>query len=462
MAYTHSIAYRISKHSQTIFIILFSGFVVSLFVNIRLPLIDDFSFYLREKKDFSIFTLYLSDLFVFSIVLFGLFKLVIKTRPHGYASIISHTYGPLLLLLLTLSAYFLNFPKLLLPIISIYYLLLLTKGIVLHGTLAVYKKSLFNLFSQLFLIFILLESLLAIFQFSFQHDLGLQHIGETELGPYLWGIAKIEALGQVFVRGYGTFPHPNVLAGFLVAGILFAIQGTLEKARKQQGKLFLLGVLITNLSVVALLMTFSRAAWISAAISVALYFVFTWNSKYIYKGYYYLLFVSILGSVVATTSILSPLIQQRGNVFDKAYQERKSYNQAAIEMISAAPIMGLGPGESIMRMEEHLGERVAAWEIQPIHNYYLLLAAEYGIPFLLIFLWYVVSEKTKALKVLVFNNKNLPLLTLFLSIFACLMLMLFDHYFYTIQSAILLFWTLLGLMVQKVTHETEEQIPQVH
>ncbi|MEX0595677.1 MAG: hypothetical protein WD512_04180, partial [Candidatus Paceibacterota bacterium] len=40
---------------------------------------------------------------------------------------------------------------------------------------------------------------------------------EASLSPQLSGVAKVEIFNNTLIRGYGTFPHPNILA---FAGIL--------------------------------------------------------------------------------------------------------------------------------------------------------------------------------------------------------------------------------------------------
>lgn len=61
-----------------------------------------------------------------------------------------------------------------------------------------------------------LQSVLAIGQTLMGKSWGYWWLGESVIGTNLPGVAKVEALGTVFLRGYGTFTHPNVLGSFLV------------------------------------------------------------------------------------------------------------------------------------------------------------------------------------------------------------------------------------------------------
>ena len=84
------------------------------------------------------------------------------------------------------------------------------------------------------------QSIIAIYQYIFQKSLGLSILGEEFLRPGLSGVAEFfsrEIINPLFynffpylspvseeisanIRAYGTFPHPNVLAGFLFIALI--------------------------------------------------------------------------------------------------------------------------------------------------------------------------------------------------------------------------------------------------
>ena len=69
----------------------------------------------------------------------------------------------------------------------------------------------------------LIQSLLAISQYFLQHSVfGSKWIGEIVLSPELPGVAKIVVDGDKIMRAYGTFPHPNILAGFLLITVFLS------------------------------------------------------------------------------------------------------------------------------------------------------------------------------------------------------------------------------------------------
>ena len=78
-----------------------------------------------------------------------------------------------------------------------------------------------------------LQSLIAIYQFVVQRSVFTSPIlakitGESIIGPQIPGVAKIVVDSEKIIRAYGTFPHPNILGGFLIFTLLITIYLYLE------------------------------------------------------------------------------------------------------------------------------------------------------------------------------------------------------------------------------------------
>ena len=105
---------------------------------------------------------------------------------------------------------------------------------IIAGLLGLYIAS-NKLHKELFLpltLGVLFESGLAILQFIKGGTLGLWILGERNFSLTTPGIAKFNFYGIEFLRPYGTFSHPNVLAGYLLVislilrqKIIFIISG---------------------------------------------------------------------------------------------------------------------------------------------------------------------------------------------------------------------------------------------
>lgn len=429
---------------------LISLLTISLFFNPFITISHNYAYFLGEKKDFLITFAYLSDFLLFSlcmsIILFIYSIHKLHKIDHNHTkSVISADY---ILLCLALISYFFGLDKLVIPEIALYYIVLFFKWVVLRGTLRLYTKSLFNYFATTFITLGILESILAMFQFAKQSNIGFRIFGEPKFSPYLWGIAKVEALGQVFIRPYGTFVHPNILAAFLVVAFILAFYKYIYLNNNNwliHKLLFVLPFIIGT----CVLLTFSRASWLALGLTVPLSILAIYKKlNYEQKNKIKLILASLVAYAFILLIIFLPFVKQRGNVFDKAYKERKSFNQAGIEMLYERPIIGQGPGQSLLHMEQKLEPGTQPIEIQPVHNYYLLLAVEIGVPAFLVFIYIIGNDLKRGVKRVINDShgtQSRHLVPLITAVCACLVLMLFDHYFYTIESSSLLFWLLLGL-----------------
>ncbi len=83
----------------------------------------------------------------------------------------------------------------------------------------------FGAFRLFVLIFItgIFQSIIGILQYFYQHSLGLKLLGESVLAPNINNVAKIIIDNDRVIRAYGTFPHPNVFAAFLILSIFSGI-----------------------------------------------------------------------------------------------------------------------------------------------------------------------------------------------------------------------------------------------
>jgi O-antigen ligase len=271
---------------------------------------------------------------------------------------------------------------------------------------------------------------IAIIQFILQHSVGGMFwlLGERTFSATTPGIARIDANFLFFkLRSYATFPHPNVLGGFLAVLLpLIIIQFTLP--RRQAGnlpiyqftntkKIFYITTIV--LGIIALVLTFSRSAWVVAALGGVYLIV-----KHKKRLFFPVLFCAVL------------IIFFIGTTFgfqDESVVVRQQLNAAALSMARASPITGNGLGNYLVQLPDHLVSR-QIYFLQPVHNIYLLLLSETGILGCAIFGWIVWTACKK---------KNLTIIRY--SLFSILLLGLVDHYLLTLQQGQLLFTLFLSL-----------------
>lgn len=107
---------------------------------------------------------------------------------------------------------------------------------------------------------VLIQSVIAIGQSLSQRDLGLQFLGEYELNPIWQGVSVLEAGDTRFLRAYGLSDHPNILGGCLAFGLVILLSAFIYKKELVWRWLIALAIIPASL---ALLLTFSRSAWIA-------------------------------------------------------------------------------------------------------------------------------------------------------------------------------------------------------
>ena len=105
----------------------------------------------------------------------------------------------------------------------------------------------------------MIQSLLVIAQFIKQGSLGgvFYFFGERFFTPATPGIANASINGELLFRPYGTFSHPNVLAGFLLISLI-SLLFSLPWDKGKFEKTFWAVTLLLGSS--ALLITMSRLA----------------------------------------------------------------------------------------------------------------------------------------------------------------------------------------------------------
>jgi hypothetical protein len=105
------------------------------------------------------------------------------------------------------------------------------------------------------------NALVTIAQAINQEALGLTALGEFQFHPTWEGVSLLRAGDLVYVRPYGLMPHPNAAAGMLMIGLLASSTWLFHpRALIRVGAAGLCG-----LGLAALLLTFSRAAWLGLA-----------------------------------------------------------------------------------------------------------------------------------------------------------------------------------------------------
>lgn len=279
---------------------------------------------------------------------------------------------------------------------------------------------------------------LVLFPFLFFNKLDFKKIG------IIWLISIIILVMQVIIRhamvGFSFegiketlspfFRNHVAYAACLVCTLPIAITMYVLMRNAKQRKLLKAGILLL---LVATVLSFSRGAWLAIIIGAIGTFV-------IYKKWLKYFFLSAIILVIGICIWLSyennytklrPQFDQTiyHDEFDKHIEatvtlkdvsnaERFHRWVAGVKMAIAKPIMGFGPNSFYTNYKSYTDVHFRTWvskniDHSTVHNYYLLLAVEQGLPGMLLFVCLLIAMLLKAQQLYhAFKNKAYKLTSL--------------------------------------------------
>jgi len=246
-------------------------------------------------------------------------------------------------------------------------------------------------------------------------------LGERQFSIATPSIAKAVIAGKEFLRPYGSFSHPNSLAGFYLLLYSFVLT---QKNTIQPIVRFLLLLISSALVVIS----FSRAAIVVYAVVNLVYFLqIPSRCKWC---------VVAKTSVVAFLFIIAFSISGDTQSFDK----RLDFTHKAISIILQNPTTGTGLGGYLIAQHEYPQKFPIFFE-QPVHSIYLYTIAQLGIPLSFLIFSYIALYIRPFLR---YSSFVLPVL-------AVATTGAIDHYWLTLPQNLFLSATIFGILI--ATHE---------
>lgn len=276
---------------------------------------------------------------------------------------------------------------------------------------------------------ILGEGILAVAQFFQGGSIGFWILGERTFSLSTPAIAKFDFQGIQFLRPYATFPHPNVLAAFMV--ITAPLLG-MEKHPIKTVTSFVAGAVT--------LLTVSRVAIVTWLIST-------------------LLLMGKRGRIllVLVTIVLIPVLYTRFSAafnFDNlSILRREELAEEAVDMFLHSPILGVGLNNFVPQASDRLLIGPSRF-LQPVHNIFLLSLSETGIVGLLGLILLIGIPIFKLLKKSSFRDQYIK--TLIIVWFGIVFLGMFDHYFLTLPQGYRLIFLIWGLSLSMLELKGEK------
>lgn len=238
------------------------------------------------------------------------------------------------------------------------------------------------------------------------------YLGERVVSVGQPGVALASFMGQVILRAYGTFGHPNILAGWFVVMNLLILR--LSKSR-------VAGLLSHWVTVLGIIFTQSRSAAIAYfGIIIPFYTLKSLQSRVLY--------LIILFTLIISHWSLITLVRA-----DLSLTERLSLQNLSFHVIQKYPILGTGANASI---STYPVVNPVFRLLQPDHNSFTLFLSWFGLAGILAIIYIVRIYNFTALRLYDF----LPLIPL----------LLLDHYLLTSPQGLLIL--LLYLKVVNYSH----------
>jgi O-antigen ligase len=282
------------------------------------------------------------------------------------------------------------------------------------------------------------------------------------------------ANGSRWLRAYGTFPHPNILGGFLCLALPVVAGAALRLPWRSWVAWLLWGA--SGLGMVALVLSFSRGAWLGVLGALVWVWLVRWHTKkpltaparrlkspprvfghqtragrfpttHLTKIAGLVLVAALVGGLVV---VLGPMLQSRlllngVPLEQRSVDERVILLEASAVFISKHPLLGVGAGN--MPLVE-LNYPPTSDIAQPAHNVPLAIAVETGLGGLLLWLiapltilWAVWRRRKEELAA---DCGHWALIGS-AALVAVLIAAQFDHYFWSQPIGRLMFWLTLGL-----------------
>ncbi len=301
------------------------------------------------------------------------------------------------------------------------------------------------------------QGLFAFGQFLLQTVPANKWLGLASHAPQDLGASVVEFGGERWLRAYGSFGSPNslgiYLAVCLVVGLILilSLRGSerrgnpLEAERLLRHRLWFVLAMTAGQVIITtgLVLSFSRTAWLSALVGIIFLGLFLWKEKSkerIREYFKQLLFIVL--PIICLMAIFFPIFFARFNLDNrleaKSVGERSGQYTEWVAIFKSHPWFGVGPGAYTLALAEK-NPSVSTYDLQPVHNIFLLSLVELGI-FAWLSLFFILSY-------LIYKIYRLQ--PVFLAVIVALFVSGFtDHWLWSMYTGMMLWWVVLALGIR--------------
>jgi len=224
-----------------------------------------------------------------------------------------------------------------------------------------------------FLLSLLPHTALGIWQYAAQHVVGSSWFGMSSQLPLTAGVSVIFAEGGRILRAYGGFPHPNIFGAWLALGLFVAFYLVRHAEKKWHS---IVGWISLAVIPIALILTFSRTAWLIVFFAIALEWMWDFRKKALGR-HAFSAFILMGMAAFCTAVFVWPVFLSRGPSSDviqsASVTERVALIPATLHAFEKRPLTGYGPGSSLFVMQQE-----GAGPMAP-HSIFLIALLETGL-----------------------------------------------------------------------------------
>lgn len=219
------------------------------------------------------------------------------------------------------------------------------------------------------------QAIISIFQFYKQSIISNKYLGlagkfASDLGPSI-----IEGDGLRILRSYGLFTHPNILGFYLIIGTILILYFIFKNNKYKNLYYFLLG-----LNIIGIIYSFSRLIYIFLLITI--FFGLIFYKKNIKEKI--IILIVFLSLIIINFNFIKIRINPEGRLNINSNNERVlEYNNINFNKLNL--LKGVGIRNYTFYIFDKY-EEIKIWELNPIHNIYLLSIIESGISISFLFI----------------------------------------------------------------------------
>lgn len=376
--------------------------------------------------DYLIPTLYVTDIIIFSILLLWFFDAIKNKKKHVIPANIFVALLLALLFFIVLGLASTTLPSYLktLKLLEMFLLML-------YAFFNFKLERDVHLFFKILSFSVLFESFVAFIQFLKRASVFNNYLFFGEL-PYTYktpGIVFENFFGKMVIPPYGTFPHPNVLGGFLAVSLILIFYYLLTR------KVTVLSVCAFFYGILALTLTVSFSAYAAFLLGVlGIILVKVFGRRVLKPLFLLILFLNFFLPFVLNLKSFESF---------SSFYRRKDLLDISRKMILDKPFLGVGTGLFTKNLENYGNVRGVLKFFEPVHNIFFLIASEAGVFAVVIFVLFL----SYVFDLLLAHSSTSIFL---ISLCQLLFLGMFDHYLLTYQQGLLLFWLTLGVALSTI------------